>query len=122
VIYLATDAERAEALRAAADFLVGAGVARIPLPPQLKAPLNVLAPSAVESIAMQVAEILRDQGSPLTPKPKKKRKASQYSKRYGKAYKQLRKKYSTKKGTLRKGWNHKRLVIASHKLAKGGRK
>ena len=120
MIHIATDEERAAALREAADFLVGAGVARIPLPPQLKAPLNVVAPSAVESIALEVAKILQNQGN--TPKPKRKRKASQYSKRYGKAYKQLRKKYSTKKGTLRKGWNHKRLVMASHKLAKGGRK
>lgn len=118
MIHIPTDAERAEALRAAADFLVGAAVARVPLPAPLKSPVSVVAPDAVEAIALEVAKIIQNQGA----KPKRKRKASQYSKRYGKAYKQLRKKHSTKKGTLRKGWNHKRLVMASHKLAKGGRK
>ena len=122
MIYLPTDAERAEALRAAADYLVQTGVALTPLPPPVKPAAAMVAPTIVENLALEVARIIQGQGNPMTPKPKKKRKASQYSKRYGKAYKQLRKKYSTKKGTLRKGWNHKRLVMASHKLAKGGRK
>lgn len=117
-----TDAERAEALRAAADYLVQTGVALTPLPPPVKPAAAMVAPTIVENLALEVARIIQSQGSSASPKPKKKRKASQYSKRYGKAYKQLRKKYSTKKGTLRKGWNHKRLVMASHKLAKGGRK
>lgn len=122
MIHLATDAERAEALRAAADYLVQTGVAMTPLPAALKPAAATVAPTVVENLALEVARILQNQGNPMTPKPKRKRKASQYSKRYGKAYKQLRKKYSTKKGSLRKGWNHKRLVIASHKLARGGRK
>jgi len=122
VIYIPTDAERAAALRAAADYLVQTSVAMTPLPAALKPAVANEAPAAVEAIALEVARIIQGQGNPMVPKPKKKRKASQYSKRYGKAYKQLRKKYSTKKGALRKGWNHKRLVMASHKLAKGGRK
>jgi hypothetical protein len=122
VVHIPTDAERAAALRAAADYLVQTGVALTPLPAPLKPAAATVAPTVVENLALEVARIIQGQGNPMVPKPKKKRKASQYSKRYGKAYKQLRKKYSTKKGALRKGWNHKRLVMASHKLAKGGRK
>ena len=53
---------------------------------------------------------------------KAKRKVSAYSKRYGAAYKRLKKRYTTKKGAYRKGYNHKRLVSLAHKEAKRGAK
>jgi hypothetical protein len=48
---------------------------------------------------------------------KAKRKASAYSKRYGAAYRRLRKKHTLKNGKLRKGYTHKRLVKMAHKEA-----
>ena len=119
MIHIPTDAERAEALRAAADYLVQTGVALTPLPAPLKPAAAMVAPTVVENLALEVAKILGG-GSPS--KPKKKRKASAYSKRYGKAYRDLRKKNTTKRGALRKGWSHKRLVMASHKVARRGKK
>ena len=109
---MATDAERAAALREAADFLVGAGVARIPLPPQLKAPLGVVAPSAVESIALEVARILSDQGNPTIPKPRKKRKDPKMSKALKKANDRFRK----KNGSLRAGATQAKIMSYAHKL------
>lgn len=49
---------------------------------------------------------------------KVKRKASAYSKRYGAAYRRLRKKHTLKNGKLRKGYSHKRLVKMAHAEAK----
>ena len=54
-------------------------------------------------------------------KPKK-RKVSAYSRRYGAAYKRLRKRHTLKNGKYRKGYNHKRLVKLAHKEAKRGGK
>jgi len=79
----------------------------------------MVAPTVVENLALEVAKILGG-GSPS--KPKKKRKASAYAKRYGKAYRDVRKKNTTKRGALRKGWSHKRLVMAAHKVARKGNK
>jgi len=107
-----TDAERAEALRAAADFLVGAGVARIPLPPQLKAPLGVVAPTAVESIALEVAKILGASGNPKVPKPKRKRKDPKMSK----ALKQSNARFRKKNGALRSGATQAKIMAYAHKL------
>jgi len=107
-----TDAERAEALRAAADFLVGAGVARIPLPPQLKAPLGVVAPTAVESIALEVARILGSTGNTTVPKPRKKRKDPKMSK----ALKMANKRYRKKNGALRAGATQAKIMQYAHKL------
>ena len=53
---------------------------------------------------------------------KKKRKVSAYSRRYGAAYKRLRKRHTLKNGKYRKGYNHKRLVKLAHKEAKRGGK
>lgn len=50
-------------------------------------------------------------------KPKK-RKVSAYSRRYGSAYKRLRRKHTLKSGKMRKGINHKKLVKMAHKEAK----
>jgi hypothetical protein len=59
-----------------------------------------------------------------TPKvaKKAKRKVSAYSRRYGAAYKRLRKRHTLKNGKYRKGYNHKRLVKLAHKEAKRGGK
>lgn len=119
MIHIPTDAERAEALRAAADYLVQTGVALTPLPAPVKPAAAMVAPTIVENLALEVAKILGG-GSPS--KPKKKRKPSAYAKRYGKAYRDVRKKNTTKRGALRKGWSHKRLVMAAHKIAKKGGK
>jgi hypothetical protein len=50
--------------------------------------------------------------------PKRRRKASAYAKRYGAAYKRLRRKHTLKSGKLRKGYTHKRLVKMAHKEAR----
>lgn len=49
---------------------------------------------------------------------KAKRKASAYSKRYGAAYRRIRKQHTLKNGQLRKGWSHKRIVKAAHQAAR----
>jgi len=71
----------------------------------------------------QLAPILEMMNSsiPLAEKPKK-RKVSAYSRRYGAAYKRLRKRHTLKNGKYRKGYNHKRLVKLAHKEAKRGGK
>ena len=67
-----------------------------------------------------IIEMLNSQ-SPAPP-AKKKRKVSAYSRRYGAAYKRLRKRHTLKNGKYRKGYNHKRLVKLAHKEAKRGGK
>jgi len=71
----------------------------------------------------QLAPILEmmDSRSNEVEKPKK-RKVSAYSRRYGAAYKRLRKRHTLKNGKYRKGYNHKRLVKLAHKEAKRGGK
>lgn len=71
----------------------------------------------------QLAPILEmmNSSSSLDEKPKK-RKVSAYSRRYGAAYKRLRKRHTLKNGKYRKGYNHKRLVKLAHKEAKRGGK
>ena len=61
-------------------------------------------------------ELLNDQASE-TSQPKK-RKVSAYSRRYGAAYKRLRRKHTLKSGKMRKGINHKKLDKMAHKEAK----
>jgi len=71
----------------------------------------------------QLAPILEmmNKTSPAVVAPKK-RKVSAYSRRYGAAYKRLRKRHTLKNGKYRKGYNHKRLVKLAHKEAKRGGK
>jgi len=71
----------------------------------------------------QLAPILEmmNKSSPAADKPKK-RKISAYSRRYGAAYKRLRKRHTLKSGKYRKGYNHKRIVKLAHKEAKRGGK
>tara|TARA_Y100000401_G_scaffold110082_1_gene106943 strand:- start:241 stop:507 length:267 start_codon:yes stop_codon:yes gene_type:complete len=71
----------------------------------------------------QLAPILEMMNNtPPAPEPRKKRKVSAYSRRYGAAYKRLRKRHTLKNGKYRKGYNHKRIVKLAHKEAKRGGK
>jgi hypothetical protein len=71
----------------------------------------------------QIAPILElMNASAAEPEVKKKRKVSAYSRRYGAAYKRLRKRHTLKSGKYRKGYNHKRIVKLAHKEAKRGGK
>jgi hypothetical protein len=72
----------------------------------------------------QLAPLLEllDSGKYQEQKSPKKRKVSAYSRRYGAAYKRLRKRHTLKNGKYRKGYNHKRIVKLAHKEAKRGGK
>ena len=67
----------------------------------------------------QIAPLLElMNSSAAAPAEPKKRKVSAYSRRYGAAYKRLRRKHTLKSGKMRKGINHKKLVKMAHKEAK----
>jgi len=71
----------------------------------------------------QIAPLLELMNTSATVEDKpKKRKVSAYSRRYGAAYKRLRRKATMKSGKMRKGVTHKRLVKMAHKEAKRGGK
>tara|TARA_B100001769_G_scaffold223234_1_gene183848 strand:- start:194 stop:463 length:270 start_codon:yes stop_codon:yes gene_type:complete len=71
----------------------------------------------------QLAPILEMMNNTATKEAlPKKRKVSAYSRRYGAAYKRLRRKHTLKSGKMRKGINHKKLVKMAHKEAKRGGK
>ena len=112
MIHLPTDAERAAALRAAADYLVQTGVALTPLPPVLKPAASQVAPTIVENLALEVARILGGGGSPASPKPRKKRKDPKMAK----ALKQANAKFRKKNGDLRAGATQAKLMSYAHKL------
>ena len=107
-----TDAERAAALRAAADYLVQTGVALTPLPAPLKPAAAAVAPTVVENLALEVARILSNQGNPTVPKPKKRRKDPKMSK----ALKQANNRYRKKNGALRAGATQAKIMQYAHKL------
>lgn len=65
------------------------------------------APYLVEALALQAPKEVK----------KVKRKASAYSKKFGKAFKKIQKKHKMKKGCWKKG-GYKRCVREAHKLAK----
>lgn len=67
-----------------------------------------------------IIELMSQEAAPVAKKTK--RKVSAYSRRYGAAYKRLRKRHTLKNGKYRKGYNHKRLVKLAHKEAKRGGK
>ncbi len=71
----------------------------------------------------QIAPLLElMNGAAPEPEKPKKRKVSAYSRRYGAAYKRLRRKAMLKSGKMRKGMTHKKLVKLAHKEAKRGGK
>ena len=63
-----------------------------------------------------VRDITTDMGE-TSPSPKKKRKASAYSKRYGAAFRKIAPKYKTRSGSWRKG-GFKAAQKAAHKEAR----
>ena len=84
-----------------------------------------------KEILMQILLMQNPQLAPIlelmskeapTAAKKAKRKVSAYSRRYGAAYKRLRKRHTLKNGKYRKGYNHKRIVKLAHKEAKRGGK
>lgn len=77
-------------------------------------------PSLAMSIGTEVGERLETTGQTVVKKAK--RKVSAYSRRYGAAYKRLKKRHTLKNGKFRKGYNHKKLVKLAHKEAKRGGK
>ncbi len=71
----------------------------------------------------QIAPLLEMMNNTAVAEEKpKKRKVSAYSRRYGAAYKRLRRKAMLKSGKMRKGMTHKKLVKLAHKEAKRGGK
>ena len=107
-----TDAERAAALRAAADYLVQTGVALTPLPAPLKPAAAAVAPTVVENLALEVARILSGNSTATLPKPKKKRKDPKMSK----ALKKANERYRKKNGALRAGATQAKIMQYAHKL------
>jgi hypothetical protein len=112
VVHLPTDAERAAALRAAADYLVQTGVALTPLPAVIKPAAATVAPTIVENLALEVAKILSNQGNPTVPKPRKKRKDPKMTK----ALKQSNARFRKKNGSLRAGATQAKIMSYAHKL------
>lgn len=109
---MATDAERAAALRAAADYLVQTGVALTPLPPILKPAAASVAPGMVEAISLEVARQLGVLPSNKPAKPKRKRKDPKMAK----ALKQSNARYRKKNGSLRAGATQAKIMSYAHKL------
>ena len=72
---------------------------------------------ALREMAMGIAAPIIDTVAP----PQKKRKASAYSKRYGKAFKKVSPDYKKKNGEWKKN-GFRSAVQAAHKLAKSNRK
>lgn len=65
------------------------------------------APYLIEAAAMEIAGLV----------PKVKRKASAYSKKFGRAFKKIQKKHKAKSGCWKKG-GYRRCVKEAHKIAK----
>lgn len=109
---MATDAERAAALRAAADYLVQTGVALTPLSPILKPAASSVAPEMVEAISLEVARQLGVLPSKTPAKPKRKRKDPKMAK----ALKQSNARFRKKNGALRAGATQAKIMSYAHKL------
>jgi len=107
-----SDAERAAALRAAADYLVQTGVALTPLPAVIKPAVSTVAPTIVENLAIEVARILAGTGNPTVPKPRKKRKDPKMAK----ALKQSNARFRKKNGDMRAGATQAKIMSYAHKL------
>lgn len=67
-----------------------------------------------------VAPQVPSDSPPVAAPTPKKRKVSAYNRRYSAAYKRIRRKNTLKNGSLRKGYNHKRIVKLAHAEAKKG--
>jgi len=74
-----------------------------------------------EALTSLIGSERESEGATLAAKEKKPRKASAYSKRYGKALKKVAPKFKLKNGSWKKD-GFKMAVRAAHKLAKSNRK
>lgn len=70
-----------------------------------------------EALRALIGSERESEGATLPQAPKKKRKASAYSKRYGKAFRKVAPKYKTKSGSWMKN-GFKRAQKAAHAMAK----
>ena len=70
-----------------------------------------------EALRALIGSERESEGATLAQAPKKKRKTSAYSKRYGKAFRKVAPKYKTKSGSWMKN-GFKRAQKAAHALAK----
>jgi len=70
-----------------------------------------------EALRALIGSERESEGATLAAAPKKKRKASAYSKRYGKAFRQVAPRYKTKSGSWKKN-GFKNAQKAAHKMAK----
>jgi hypothetical protein len=70
-----------------------------------------------EALRALIGSERESEGAALVEAPKKKRKASAYSKRYGKAFRKVAPKYKTKSGSWMKN-GFKRAQKAAHAMAK----
>ena len=74
-----------------------------------------------EALRSMIGSERESEGAELAAREKKPRKASAYSKRYGKAFKKVSKTYKKKNGEWKKN-GFRSAVRAGHKLAKTNRK
>jgi len=107
-----TDAERAAALRAAADYLVGVAVAASPIPLASKPIVGNVAPDIIESLAIEVARKLQGGTQAKAPRTRRKRKDPKMSK----ALKQSNERFRKKNGSLRAGATQAKIMAYAHKL------
>jgi hypothetical protein len=70
-----------------------------------------------EALRALIGSERESEGATLAQAPKKKRKASAYSKRYGKAFREVAPRYKTKLGSWKKN-GFKNAQKAAHKMAK----
>lgn len=109
---MATDAERAEALRAAADYLVGVSVAASPIPLPAKPIVANVAPDIIEALSIEVARRMGVLPSPKPAKAKRKRKDPKMAK----ALRQSNARFRKKNGNLRAGATQAKIMSYAHKL------
>lgn len=107
-----TDAERAEALRAAADYLVGVGVAASPIPLASKPIVANVAPDIIEALSIEVARRMGVLPGKTVTKPKRKRKDPKMAK----ALRQSNARFRKKNGNLRAGATQAKIMSYAHKL------
>jgi hypothetical protein len=107
-----TDAERAEALRAAADYLVGISVAASPIPLAAKPVVANVAPDIIEALSIEVARRMGVLPSAKPGKAKRKRKDPKMAK----ALRQSNARFRKKNGAMRAGATQAKIMSYAHKL------
>ena len=112
MIHLPTDAERAAALRAAADYLVGVAVASAPIPLASKPIVGNVAPDIIESLAIEVARKLQGGSQSAPTKSRRKRKDPKMAK----ALRQSNARFRKKNGNLRAGATQAKIMSYANKL------